>query len=343
MTVPAARAFNFFITFQGNSELPFSHLCRIPLLKKPPGTISKAEEKRAKSESSLWQPHGLGHFSWAGQYSRPSFSSIPLNVPFRFKPLSDAIAMNIPVRFEALNRGVTRTAPTLQPSSVAAATSADAPDDSLQPTAAALPACDDTALGHDEFADDSCVAAAHAPSPVQCGEADTHECMGADASCFESSGTAHDPQSSTVNDPHLLSADMLGNGYDDCVVDAADALPDDVPAESFTLRAGNDHSVPIVACLTGGLVTAKHRTEAFVLPPHTSVAVIVTHSDARFVGGARSASLKLPSLKHPSVRVLHCRVLPTGTKPLATTWAATLVAKLRALAAMVRPAIPSKR
>jgi hypothetical protein len=172
--------------------------------------------------------------------------------------------------------------------------------------------------------------------------------MGADASCFQSSGTAHGPQSSTVNDPHLLSADMLGNCYDDCVVDAADALPDDVPAESFTFRAGNDHSVPIVACLTGGLVTSKHRTEAFVLPPHTFVAVIVTHSDARFVGGARSASLKLPSLKLPSlklpsVRVLRCLVLPTGTKPLATTWAATLVAKLLALAAMVRSAIPFKR
>jgi hypothetical protein len=109
-----------------NSELPFLHLCRIPLKKKAPGTIFKAEKQRTKINNSLWQPHSLGHFSWAGQYSRPSFSSIPLNVAFRFKPLSDAIAMNIPVRFEALNRGVTRTASTLLASSVAAAASADA-------------------------------------------------------------------------------------------------------------------------------------------------------------------------------------------------------------------------
>ena len=251
MTVPAARAYICLSHFKAIQNCLFSLLFRAPLSKK---------ERRAASKTAAWQHPGLGHFSWIGQFERPSFSSIPLNVPFRFEPLSHAVALNIPVRFEALNHCVTRTAPTLEAPSVVAVTSANAPDDCFQPTAAALSACD--ALGHDEFADDSCVATAHAPGPVQCGEVNTHGCIGADASCFESLGTAQDPQSSSVNDPqsssvhgpHLLSADMLGNSYDDCVVDAADALPEDVSPESLTLMAGNDHSVPIVACLAGGLV-----------------------------------------------------------------------------------------
>ena len=45
----------------------------VPAARALPGTASKTASK-----SSEWQPHGLGHFSWAGQYSRPSFSSIPL-------------------------------------------------------------------------------------------------------------------------------------------------------------------------------------------------------------------------------------------------------------------------
>ena len=60
--------------------------------------------------------------------------------------------------------------------------------------------------------------------------------------------------------------------------------------------------------------------------------MIVSRSDAVSVGGASRTSQKLPN-------VLRSRVPPTSTKPLATTWAATLVANIRTFAAMARKAI----